>query len=382
MTSAKPKLALLLNMIAPYRVAVLARLAERFDLHILHAGVEGNREWKEVAVPGAKHRRAWGWQIVLKRKRNGKLFNQRFVHLEPGYLTGLISIRPQAVISNEIGFRTLIALVYGFFFRVPVWVWWGGTLQTEERISAAQRLLRRLATATVRHWISYGDSSTEYLLSLGVERERILQIQNCVDESWFQGKAAPAMDLHPKPVLLHVGRFIALKGIDELLHAAATLQTEGHRFSLLFAGGGPDLNETRELAKKLGLENVHFLPSQPPEKMAAVYRSADVLIFPTLQDVWGLVANEAILSGIPVLCSKYAGCAEELSPPECIFDPADHDGFVNALRRAVMGNLPASDPARLLSSAQVAERIAGDIEAQLRAARAGEEGKAGERCGF
>ena len=92
--------------------------------------------------------------------------------------------------------------------------------------------------------------------------------------------------------------------------------------------------------------------------MPAFYRGADALIFPTMTDVWGLVANEAILSGLPVLCSQYAGCAPELFDPECIFDPADEKQFVDALRRAVTGELPRADKSRLRSSADVGDAIA------------------------
>ena len=62
--------------------------------------------------------------------------------------------------------------------------------------------------------------------------------------------------------------------------------------------------------------------------MPGVYRSGDALILPTLSDVWGVVANEAVLSGIPVLCSKYAGCAKELLTEESVFDPEDAPEFV------------------------------------------------------
>jgi hypothetical protein len=77
--------------------------------------------------------------------------------------------------------------------------------------------------------------------------------------------------------------------------------------------------------------------------------------------VWGLVANEAILSGVPVLCSRYAGCAPELFDSESIFDPADEQEFVAALRRAVTGQLPRADKSRLRSSAAVGELIANAV---------------------
>jgi glycosyltransferase involved in cell wall biosynthesis len=151
------------------------------------------------------------------------------------------------------------------------------------------------------------------------------------------------------------------KGIAEFLCAAARLQQEGLTFSIVLVGGGLDCARLRQLAAELRLNNVHFYPAQPPKAMPAFYRSADVLIFPTMKDVWGLVANEAVLSGVPVLCSRYAGCAPELFDPECIFDPADEKQFVAALRRGVTGQLPRADTSRLWSSAEVGDVIANAV---------------------
>jgi glycosyltransferase involved in cell wall biosynthesis len=365
MAARKPKLALLINLIAPYRVPVYARLAESFELLVLHGHMEANRAWKQMRVPGAGIQQAWGWQVKLPIRKSGKVFDYRFLHFEPGYFTALLRFRPEAIISNELGFRTLLAIVYGFLFRVPVWVWWGGTLHTERALDPARRLLRRVAAWAVRHWISYGETSTEYLRSLKVPRSRILQIQNCVDESWYLRPVPPALDLHPKPVVLHVGQLIARKGVAELLQAAARLQAEGAEFSLVMVGGGPDLGELEQFAARLGLRNLHMYPPQPAESLAAFYRSGDVLVFPTMQDVWGLVANEAALSGLPVLCSKYAGCAPELFSSECIFDPADADAFVAALRRAVNGKLPKAAREKLKSSREVADMIIAEIRSAL-----------------
>jgi glycosyltransferase involved in cell wall biosynthesis len=162
-------------------------------------------------------------------------------------------------------------------------------------------------------------------------------------------------------VVLHVGQMVARKGIAEFLRAAARLQQEGLTFSTVLVGGGHDSTKLQRLAAELGLDNVHFYTAQAPKAMPAFYRSADVVIFPTMEDVWGLVANEAILSGVPVLCSRYAGCAPELFNPESIFDPADEEEFVAALRRAVRGQLPRADKSRLWSSAAVGDLIANAV---------------------
>jgi glycosyltransferase involved in cell wall biosynthesis len=299
-----------------------------------------------------------GWQWSLAKREHGEVFDHWFFHLEPGYITELIRERPDGVVTFEMGFRTLAALAYGTCFRKPVWVWWGGTRHTERHVGWFRKLMRALIALWAKRWISYGQTSTEYLLTLGIPREHVLQVQNCVDETWYSTPAAPGMNLHPKPVLLHVGQMIPRKGVAEFLRAAARLQQEGLFFSTVLVGSGSDSAKLQQLASSLGLFDAHFFPAQPPEALPAFYRSADVLIFPTMEDVWGLVANEAILSGLPVLCSRYAGCAPELFDAESIFDPADEKNFVEALRRAVTGQLPRADRSRLWSSAKVGDAIA------------------------
>jgi glycosyltransferase involved in cell wall biosynthesis len=343
-------------------------LANHFDLLIVHGGTEANRKsWREAekALPNARVQHAWGWQFYRIQRDNGAFVDRRFVHITPGYLPALLKFRPEVIVSNEMGLRTLIALAYGTLFRKPVWVWWGGTLHTERNIGLVRRALRWVMARWARHWISYGQSSTAYLETLGIARASILELQNAVDEQRFSGKADPEFQIMPRPVLLHVGQLVARKGIDLLLSAAADLQREGLVFSLLLVGGGLDEQVFIRMAWDLGLKNVHFQHELPPEQMPAVYRSGDVLVFATIEDVWGLVANEAILSGLPVLCSKFAGCAEELFPPENVFDPRDPEQFKQKLREALAGRIAAADPSRLRTTADLAAALAQALDSSI-----------------
>jgi glycosyltransferase involved in cell wall biosynthesis len=362
--SVRIKLAVLFNIIAPAKIPVYSGLAEHFDLLLLHGGMENNRDsWldPEKKIRGAAIKRVWGWQIPL-RKMDGNVRDLRHLHINPTFIWYLFRFRPDAIVTNEMGFRTLQALLYGTLMRRPVWVWWGGTLHTERAIGAVRRMMRLVVSRWARRWFSYGQTSTEYLLSLGIPRSRIVQIQNAVDEAQFSADAKPEFDIQPRPVLLHVGQLIPRKGLDAFLRAAAALQKEGREFSLLFVGSGPDKQKLEQLAADLQLKNVYFRASLPPEKMPSVYRSADCLIFPTLADVWGTVANEAILSGLPVLCSKYAGCAPELFTEAGIFDPEDPDEFVVKLREAVAGRLPQPDISRIRTTPEIVKRIISAIE--------------------
>ena len=364
----KRRLALLTNMIAPYRLPLYSVLADQFDLLLLHGGKEANRDsWSSLDATLLKARvvRAWGWQIRYAKKVHGKFFDEKFIHVTPGLLWHLLRFRPDAIISSEMGFRSMIALAYGTVFRKPVWIWWGGTLHSERNVGAVRKVLRKAFSLWAERWVSYGQTSTEYLLSLGVERDRILESQNAVDEARFKADVEPAWVIHPRPVVLYVGQFIERKGVKSLLDAAAILQQNGCEFSLLIVGSGPNKEALEHRAQALGLKNVHFRPVQPPDKMPSVYRGADVMVFPTLEDVWGSVANEAIVSGIPVLCSKYAGCAPELFAPEHIFSPEDLKEFSEKLKAAISGRLSRVDPGRLKTTQQLSCELVQELNRLL-----------------
>jgi glycosyltransferase involved in cell wall biosynthesis len=367
-TNSKTKVALLTNMISPYRLPLFSFLADQFDLLLLHGGKEANRDsWSglEESLPNARVVRAWGCQIRHAKKINGEVFDEKFIHVTPGFIWHLLRFWPDAIISNEMGFRSMLALAYGTVFRRPVWIWWEGTLHSERNIDQLRKMLRKIFTVWADRWITWGQTSTGHLVRLGVKRERILQLQNAVDEERFKADVEPAWVIQPRPVVLYVGQFIERKGVRLLLDAAASLQQNSCEFSLLLVGSGREKQALEQQAKALGLKNVHFRPSQAPEEMPSVYRSADVMVLPTLEDVWGLVANEAILSGVPVLCSKYAGCAADLFPPENVFSPDDAAEFVEKLRDAISGQLRRTDCARLKTTPQLAHELLQELNGVL-----------------
>jgi len=363
-------------MIPPYRIPIYSVLGDHFDLLVLHGGVEANRQsWRqaEEALSNARVVKAWGWQIPFQEEQNGKVYNERLFHITPGFMWHLVRYGPDAVISIELGFRSAVALAYGIVFGKPVWIWWEGTKHSERNIDPLRKAFRKFFAFWADRWITCGVSSTEYLLELGVKRERILQSQNSVDEQQFQASVEPAWKLSPRPVVLYVGRFVELKGVALLLDAAATLQKRGHDFSLLLVGEGREKESLEQHAAELGLKNVHFQSAQPPEAMPSVYCSADLVVFPTLQDVWGFVANEALLCGVPVLCSKYAGCAAELFPAENIFSPDNPSEFVEKLEAAISGRFPKADSTRLKTTEYLGREMVDELNRYSRRSAANQQ---------
>jgi len=362
------KVALLVNIIAPYRIPIYQAIGSYFNLAIFYAGQEQNRtSWQNVekTLSGINIKRSWGLTLSFRQRKNDSVYDRKFVHISPGYFFDLLGYNPDAVITNEMGFRTLIALLYGTILHKPVWVYSGVTLHTERSIGLLKKTLRWAISRWAKHWISYGEAATEYLLHLGVQQERILQIQNCVDEQLYLQPAKPAFEINPKPVFLYVGQLIGRKGVDKLLEAAARLQQKGYQFALLLVGSGAEKESLQNLAQHLDLRNLHFYPARSPEAMPSIYLSADYLVLPTLEDAWGLVVNEALWSGVPVLSSLYAGCAKELLPNINLFNPLNLDDFVAILERAMAGQIAPPDRSRLKTCAEVTGLIVNDIQACL-----------------
>ncbi len=362
----KKRLAILTNMLTPYRLAAYRKLGDAFDTLILHGGTEANRSWKLDVPENLKTEKVWTWQLVRKKKTGvAGVSDTNYVHLNLGLVWSLPRFRPDVIVTHEMGIRTVIALAYGRLMRVPVWVWWGGTVHSERNISPGRKRLRRWMVRHVRRWISYGATTTEYLESIGARRDEILQIQNCVPQETFEtepsGQKAWFAD-RPRPVLLSVGQFIQRKGLDKLIEASGRAQARGAEFSLVLVGKGPEEEALRELARAQGLRHFEILPNQSQSTLNAMYRAADAFVFPTLEDVWGLVVNEAMWAGLPVLCSQFAGCARELLPESSVFDPTAEASFDAALEQALRGELAPPDRGRLLTWQQVGDLLVESLE--------------------
>jgi glycosyltransferase involved in cell wall biosynthesis len=358
---------LLVNVLAPYRLPLYRALASQFDLTLLVTGVEENRRgWQVRAedVGNATIVRCPGWVIRSRSRQRSGVYEEHYLHVNPRLLRRLWMTDPDAVISNEMGFRSLVALLYGTLRRRPVWVWWGGTIHTERNVGAGRKLLRRLMSVWARRWLSYGATSTEYLRSIGVPASGIVELQNCVDETRFLETVRPKPRSHP--VVACIGRLVGLKGVDLLLRAAAVLRSEGLTFELMIVGDGPERRRLEEQAAALQLQDVVWLGEVEASMMPQIYAASDLVVLPTLEDVWGLVVNEALWAGCSVLASKYAGCSVELLPPERIFDPLEATDLQDALRRGLRGQLPPVDRSPLLRARQVASRLTSAVASSLR----------------
>ena len=167
-----------------------------------------------------------------------------------------------------------------------------------------------------------GKSSFEYLRSLGAEEEDIHSAPNAVDIALFSRRAEDvrrdatlqrqALRL-PFRFFLYVGRLVAEKGVFDLLQAYGTLDPLLRaEVGLVFVGDGPARPDLERQAAAIPGKSVRFTGFVHREQLASYYALAETFVFPTYTDTWGLVVNEAMACGLPIIVSRAAGCVADL----------------------------------------------------------------------
>lgn len=142
-----------------------------------------------------------------------------------------------------------------------------------------------------------------------------------------------------KKVFLCVGRLSPEKNLKWSVQMFANFPFRDS--VLVFCGSGPQENALRALAAKLNVaDRVIFTGYLSRSRLLPWYRLGSLLLFPSLNERFGAVVNEALLSGMPVLCSRFAGAAYLIQSGRNgdIIDPADESGsrqiFLNWAKRA------------------------------------------------
>jgi glycosyltransferase involved in cell wall biosynthesis len=179
-----------------------------------------------------------------------------------------------------------------------------------------------------------GRESRAYLEELGFPAAAIHQPWDVVDNAVF---AAAAPGPAQPPRLLCVARFVPRKNHRLLLRAYGAYQAAGGRWGLQLVGDGPgEPLVRREIERLPDPGRVSLLPFQQLEDLRRLYAAASGFVLPSLVDQWGLVVNEAMAAGLPVLVSRGAGCAVDLIEDGATgwsFDPGDPAALTQLLHR-------------------------------------------------
>lgn len=215
---------------------------------------------------------------------------------------------------------------------------------TYSRIGRFRRGIKYLTYKLADAYAAHSSEARKLLLSLGISEERIGFTPWAVDIDKFSSGShedRKTSDLYKdKTVFVTIGALIPRKGIDQLLYAWANMSRDLRKnASLVILGTGPEYDHLLDFVQSNQLDEVIFTGHVDSSEVANWLTCADAFIFPTLEDIWGFVTSEAMAASLPLLCSKYAGCAGDLVEEGIngwTFDPLDKEAFTRLLESAIL----------------------------------------------
>lgn len=318
------RVAVVTNVPMHYRVALFNELAQRLgrvgaELRVLFlAPGDPARTWLSSETPVEfEHelvRVAFGRGVPAVPRDLGSLL-RRFL--------------PSILLVG--GFSPFVgAAAYRYASRagIPFGIWSGEVAGSSTAESGLRRRQRRLLVSRADFAIAYGHAAGEYLHSLA-PRLPLVYGRNSTPIA----ERTPRADRDVVEVLT-VGRAVPRKGLDTAVDAFARLSDLPCRLTVV--GGGPELAALERRAE--GNPVVRFLGPLPADEVRNLYRDADLFLFPSRSDVFGLVLVEAMGAGLPAVVSTSVGAVDDLAVPDrncLVVETDDADAWAAAIRRLV-----------------------------------------------
>nr|WP_299416386.1 glycosyltransferase [uncultured Emticicia sp.] len=176
--------------------------------------------------------------------------------------------------------------------------------------------LKRFVVSKAQGFFCYGSKSAEYILKLGMKPKHILVANNSVDNNKVASVHAEAFKTRDqvkqsynlrKYNFIYVGRLIGVKNLDNLLAAYKAL--DDSNWGLIVLGDGDEEVKLKKYKSDNNLDGICFIEGQPWFDVPKILALADVFVLPSYSEPWGLVVNEAMASGLPVIVSNKCGSA-------------------------------------------------------------------------
>lgn len=372
------RLAVLTSHPVQYYAPLLRELAERVDLHVFYAH---NATAEQQAAAGFGQ--AFNWDVdLLSGYAHSFLHN---VATRPG--TDSFGGCDTPDIPNRLrngGFDAVLALgwhlksmLQGIFaarrLGIPVMVRGDSQLGTPRgAVKAAVKRVTYPALLRVFDAALYvGQRNFDYYRHFGYPSARLFHSPHCVDTERFAASATPQARAvlrsrlgirNDEKVILFAGKLILLKRSFDVVEAIAQLMRRSVSARLMMAGSGPLEAEVRARAQALGV-SLDCLGFQNQTEMPSAYAAADLLVLPSAHETWGLVCNEALACGTPIVVSDQVGCAPDLAKDGLVgrsFSMGNITELADACA-ATFANPPSSAAIRAVSDQFSIQRAVGGI---------------------
>jgi 1,2-diacylglycerol 3-alpha-glucosyltransferase len=335
----KPAVAVVFHHIGPYHHARLNAAADKLPVI--------GFEWS------AKGYDEWGAADSVAQYRKVSLFPEATDHcpdkakLRRAFSSALEQTKPGVVAVNGWNnFGSLLAANCCMRRGIPIIVMSESARQDEPRHSWKEMIKRRLVNLYSAALVG-GQRHVEYLVELGMPRERIFIGYDVVDNHYFRQSTeeirSQTLKVRQKYALpgnyfLASARFVEKKNLVRLIQAYAEYRRQSEiaakvPWDLVLLGDGP-LRETfnSQLSTLNLIEHVHLPGFKAYNELPVYYALANAFVHASTTEQWGLVVNEAVASGLPVIVSNRCGCAPELVNDNGVtFDPTNEDELATRL---------------------------------------------------
>jgi glycosyltransferase involved in cell wall biosynthesis len=327
------KIAVFFNRFGPYHVARLKAAANYCDVVPIEISGE-NREyqWEKIETG------VLGNTITLFRDESKIGSSVLMKSIEDN----LNNVRPNAVAINGWYDRSALAVLYWCLKTgTPVVVMSESSEADDKRIWWKEILKKRIVQQFDAALVG-GIRHANYLKKLGLKNDQIFFGYDVVDNRYFEKEASRARDQSklwrqkktlPENYFLIVSRFIKKKNLPFVICAYKDYfnKARENAWHLYILGDGPLKEELLQMVIEMNLNDmVHFEGFKQYHELPIYYGLANAFVHVSTVEQWGLVVNEAMASGLPVIISDACGCVPELVHDNIngyIIDPYNREGL-------------------------------------------------------
>lgn len=239
-----------------------------------------------------------------------------------GLIRKIRSIKPDLIITEGFFQWTPLIILYSLIFKTPIFMGYERTCHTERYTGKLKILHRKITDKFIKGYLVNGEETKKYLLSIGVNEEKI-HIGGMSADSKLLSSRVAEYDIEEKKlfrkqflknrkglIYLFSGNLCERKGINFLLEVWGNHKSHFKEDILIIIGKGDLYSELYN--KYSNDESIFFEGFIDYDYIYKYYAISDVFILPTIEDNWSLVIPEAMACGLPVATSIYNGCHNEL----------------------------------------------------------------------
>lgn len=303
-------------------------LWSKYRIHLFNAlarRLEENHDFKVIQVALTEKSRAAlpADNSVFCKHRYCVLYNGSYEDFSPvrralSVLNSLWLEQPDVVVAT--GFSSAeswAAWIFCIVFRRNLMLTVDSSIY-DQRSGLFKLVAKRIFLSASDAVLAYGTSSKKYIVSLGYSTKKIFTPFHSVDQSYYKPLSTIKQTRTSSSshfTFLFVGRLAPEKNIDLLIDGFCRAFNQNvNDVSLHIIGDGPLRLNLETKLHQLNDRRIRLLGSYSGELLCKHYLAANCLVLPSTYEPWGLVANESLCLGTPVIVSDRCGCKDDLVP--------------------------------------------------------------------